>query len=231
MSGEKKDGKNEVFDEKRRNFLKLLFAAGAIATIGGLGSIGRYLTPQFTYAKQWPVLKITTVDALETMKPLTFYYPVTNAPNYLIKLGVQAQGGVGPDKDIVAFSAICQHLGCYYNVYAGGEHPGCGGYSKNFSWPTPYAWCCCHGSHYDLIHGGAVMNEPGFTSPAPLPLPQAKLQVDSQGNIIITGMGPPNIYGFGPGGRTTNPNDILLYDTFNGQLVDQNTILNPPANV
>jgi Rieske Fe-S protein len=205
--------------------------------------VAKYLTPQVSYAKSWPQLKIVNVNSLQVLKPITFYYPLVNQPNYLIKLGVPAKGGVGPDNDIVAFSQICQHLGCFWNLYGPGQNPscpprpGCSPYTRD----TPYAFCCCHGSHYDLTNGGALLSEPPcYTTPAPLPLPQAKLDVDSSGNIIIKGMTPPNIFGYGPTPRLpasqdpkdipTVPDSLLLeYDTFNGVLVDQSTILGTSA--
>lgn len=227
-------GEEKTKDESRRNFIKALFAAGAIATIGGLGSVGRYLTPQVTWAKAWPVLKVLPLNQLTQVNitnPITFNYPLINQPNYLLKLGVKAKMGIGPDGDIVAFSQICQHLGCYWKPYPGGANPIC---NSSYSYPTPFGFCCCHGSHYDLVNGGALL-ENDFLTPAPLPLPQVILDVDSSGNIIVKGMTPPNIYGFGPTPRlpaSANPKDIpnvteaelLEYDTFNGTLVDQSTI-------
>lgn len=227
---------NERQDESRRNFLKALFAAGAVVTIGGLGSVGRYLTPQVKWANAWPVLKLVPLSSINQVNinnPTTFNYPLVNQPNYLLKLGVKAKLGIGPDGDIVGFSQICQHLGCYWKPYPGGGHPICSA-AGNYTYPTPFGFCCCHGSHYDLTNGGALL-ENDFQTPAPLPLPQVLLDVDSSGNIIVKGMTPPNIYGFGPTPRlpaSANPKDIpnvtqaelLEYDTFNGTLVDESTI-------
>ena len=39
-------------------------------------------------------------------QPITFNYPLDDEPNIMVKLGQKAEGGVGPDGDIVAFSQI-----------------------------------------------------------------------------------------------------------------------------
>ena len=62
----------------------------------------------------FPVIMIATLSDLQVGIPISFNYPLEETPNILVKLGQQAQGGVGPDNDIVAFSQICQHMGCIY---------------------------------------------------------------------------------------------------------------------
>ena len=62
----------------------------------------------------FPVILIANLSDLEVGVPISFNYPLEETPNILVKLGVQAKGGVGPDSDIVAFSQVCQHLGCIY---------------------------------------------------------------------------------------------------------------------
>lgn len=85
-------------------------------------------------------------------------------------------GGVGPDGNIVAFSAICQHLGCPFpalRFYAPGKQP-----------PTPtnppevgerggMFHCLCHGSAYDPARAAAIL-----TPPTVKPQPAIKLEWD-----------------------------------------------------
>jgi len=132
-----------------------------------------------------------------------FNYPLQETPNVLVKLGVKALNGVGPDGDIVAFSQICQHLGCIWGFVAAGDSPGC---DSSYKAKGAVAYCCCHGSQYDLANGAAVIG-----GPAPRPVPQVTLSYDdSTGDIYATGMTPPTIFGYHTG------SDNTLYDLQGG---------------
>lgn len=140
---------------------------------------------------------VANISDLAGGKPLSFNYPLEETPNLLVKLGVKAQGGVGPDGDIVAFSQFCQHLGCVYGYVPPGTSPAC---DSAFKSSTPTGYCCCHGTIYDLVNGGTVTS-----GPAPRPVPQVILSFDaSSGDITATGMTGPSIFG-----HNTGSNDPL----------------------
>jgi arsenite oxidase small subunit len=148
---------------------------------------------------------IASLNGLDENKPIYFYYPLTDTPNILVKLGTKAEGGVGPDGDIVAFSQTCQHLGCSVGYVASGGSPAC---DSSYVAAGPEAYCCCHGSAYDLANGAKVLG-----GPAPRPVPQVILKVDGLGNIYATGMTPPTIFGY-----DTGSNDVSA-DLTGGTLV------------
>lgn len=132
--------------------------------------------------------------------PVTFNYPLEETPNVLIKAGVKAQGGIGPDSDVVAFSVVCQHLGCIWGFVPSGGSPAC---DKTYKASSPVGYCCCHGSIFDLANGATVID-----GPAPRPQPQVMLELDdSTGDIYATGMTPPSIFGHNTG--SSNPLDDL----------------------
>jgi arsenite oxidase small subunit len=210
--------------EGKRSFLRTLLAAGAIATIASAVSGLRALVyvpsttsgTSGTATLSWPKLKLINAASLEPLKPLRFNYPLTDTQNFLVKLGMKAENGVGPDSDIVAFSEICQHLGCYYGFEPTGASPPCNSLYKA---SVPMGYCCCHGSQYDFTHSARVIG-----GPAPRPLPQVILEYDQKTHdIYVVGMEPPNIYGHGPQG-STNPEDVLRYDLEGGQVVTQDTL-------
>lgn len=62
--------------------------------------------------RPWPSVKAGNVRDLKPGHPVAFTYPDKNAPAWLLKLKMPAYEGVGPGKDIVAFSGICTHMGC-----------------------------------------------------------------------------------------------------------------------
>src|ERR1700686_4659446 len=62
--------------------------------------------------RPWPSIKAGNLQQLEPNKPVAFQYPDTASPAMLMKLGESAYEGAGPDRDIVAFSTICTHMGC-----------------------------------------------------------------------------------------------------------------------
>jgi len=204
---------------QRRTFLKLVAAAGGAITIGAVLSTlkaGTFVPPATTTAA-WPIVTVTNISKLTNLTPVVFYYPLTNTPNYLVKLGVAATGGIGPNKDIVAFSAICQHLGCEYDFVAPGGSPPC---NAAYKATIPMGYCCCHGSQYNLVEGAKVIG-----GPAPRPVPMVQLQFDSSnGDISAIGMQPPTIYGHGPPG-TTDLQLVMQYDLQGGDLVTQATVL------
>ncbi len=143
---------------------------------------------------------------------LQFNYPLQNTPNFLLNIGdssgkpiaiqatevtIPATGqkytsfpGVGPNGSIVAYSAICQHLGCIFpelRFYpAGVESVDVQG--KTFS---GVIHCLCHGSTYDPVNGAAVL-----TGPTTHPLPQVKLIWHSSTDELYASlMVGPTIYG------------------------------------
>ncbi len=149
-----------------------------------------------TSSSPFPQVLVTNVSDLVVSQPVEFNYPLEETPNILVKLGVKAVGGVGPDEDIVAFSQVCQHLGCIYAFVAPNTSPSC---DNTYSSSKPSGYCCCHGSTYDLSAAGKVTG-----GPAPRAVPQVTLRVDSSGNIYAIGMGPPTIFG-----HDTGSNNVL----------------------
>ncbi len=139
----------------------------------------------------FPSLMIANISSLMVSQPVSFNYPLEETPNILVKLGVKASGGIGPDGDIVAFSVVCQHLGCIYAFIPTGTGPAC---ATSYKAPGPEGYCCCHGSVYDLVNGAAVIG-----GPAPRPVPQVTLSMDDSGDIYAVGMGPPTIFGHNTG--------------------------------
>jgi arsenite oxidase small subunit len=50
--------------------------------------------------------------SLATNQAVSFTFPDASSPCVLIKMGTPVLGGVGPNKDIVAYSTMCTHMGC-----------------------------------------------------------------------------------------------------------------------
>ncbi len=159
-----------------------------------------------TTALAFPRVKVANIKDLVVGTPLTFNYPLEETPNVLVKTGSKAQGGIGPDSDVVAFSVVCQHLGCIWGFVPGGKSPAC---DKTYNASGPVGYCCCHGSIFDLDNGGAVTD-----GPAPRPQPQVILELDgATGDIYAKGMTPPSIFGHNTG------SDNVFDDLKNGTLV------------
>jgi arsenite oxidase small subunit len=197
----------------RRGFFKWAAVSGAAAVaISFINSLKiLFFIPAQKAQTEWPKYKIVNINDLKTNVAVNFNYPLDNTPNYLVKCNEKAENGIGPDGDIVAFSAICQHLGCIYKFIPPESSPPCNpNYKENFD--TGY--CCCHGSQYDYLEGGKVIG-----GPAPHPVPQVKLELDSNtGDIYAVEMGPPTIFGHGPSG-TSQPDLLLKYDLQGGTIV------------
>ncbi len=150
--------------------------------------------------------------AVNNPSALQFNYPLESTPNNLLSLGdsngkpinvsqvevtIPADGskytsyaGVGKDGSIVAYSAICQHLGCVFpelRFYPNGVE------SITISGKvyTGVFHCLCHGSTYDPTAGASVL-----TGPTQHPLPMVKLVWDSgTDELYVSNMVGPTIYG------------------------------------
>ncbi len=198
---------NGDVDETKRNILKLLAIAGVIGAAGGglVGGAIQYVQPPTVGVSQPYITQLLDVDGspltvskveneynVNTGAVLTFNYPLQNEPNFLLNVQGNTQGvknvpgGIGTDGTIVAYSAICQHLGCTAPAimyYPPGTCPG-----KTFNTPEGtidfFIHCSCHGSTYDPANAAS-----NLTGPAVLPLPQVILQADpNTGAISAVGM-------------------------------------------
>ncbi len=72
---------------------------------------------------------------------IDFEYPEGHAA-FVAKLGVSAEGGLGPDADIVAFHKACPHMGC--PIFPDADTLGKGEFGP----------CVCHFSRFDLRMSG-----------------------------------------------------------------------------
>lgn len=120
---------------------------------------------------RYPRMKIGKLSNLKKNKPVLFNYPDKgqNSQSMLVKLGEPAGGGIGPDQDVIAFNALCTHMG--------------GDMSKSFK-PTDQALgpCPLHQSTFDLTRHGMVIGGHATES-----LPQVLLELEGN-DIYAVGM-------------------------------------------
>jgi arsenite oxidase small subunit len=177
-----------------------------VGASGSSSSTGTSSTSTSTSVSPFPKVKVANASDLTGGQTVTFNYPLDNTPNLMAKLGQKAAGGVGPDGDIVAFSQVCQHLGCIWGYVPTSGSPKC---DSSYKASDPVGYCCCHGSVYDLTAAAKVLE-----GPSPRPQPQVILEFDSStGDIYATGMGPPTIFGHETG------SDDVLNDLQGGNVV------------
>jgi Rieske Fe-S protein len=225
-------------DETKRNVLKLAVVAGVIGAAGG-GLVGASLQyvgkAPLVGLSSYPRVQLIDLDGtpltakkvaaeynVTTTDLLTFNYPLANEPNFLLNLAPppggtggarNVVGGQGPSGSIVAFSAICQHLGCPAPAISYYPPGTC---SKSFGELDFYIHCSCHGSTYDVTKGAA-----NLTGPAVLPLPQVTLEWNQSDDTLwaVGETGPPvnghldtlqGDYGVGSSSQLVKQSPIIL---------------------
>ncbi len=148
----------------RRGFLK---AGGGGVAAGAAGAVG-LVTPRGARAEGgFPEKSIAKASELRVGTPVSFSYPDAASPCLLIKAGRAVPGGVGPDRDIVAFSALCTHMGCPVAFDAS---------ELTFK-------CPCHFSKFDAEKGGQMI-----IGQATENLPQIVLEHAGDGSIRAVGV-------------------------------------------
>src|SRR6185503_16614217 len=181
---------------KRRDFVQVCAASvagGAIPEVKAASLSARmYKRAKLVDEKRQPIRQAD----LKVGATYVFDYPFEATPCFLLRLDRPAnggvmlktetgydypwEGGVGPDKSIVAYSAICAHKMTYPTKQVSFI-----GYRNE---PSPVAprgkviTCCSDRSVYDPAAGAKVVS-----GPAPQPLATIMLEHDKAGDVWAVG--------------------------------------------
>jgi arsenite oxidase small subunit len=161
------DNRDQPHCQSRRGFL----LAGATTFL--LSAIPGVASAMTLKSKSFERKLIGKVSELKTGEPVEFQYPYDDpqSSNMLVMLGTEAGGGVGKDKDIVAFNHFCTHMG-------GPLH---GSYKHEYKVAGP---CPMHLTTFDLTRHGMVVAGHATES-----LPQIMLEVDGDRIYAVGVMG------------------------------------------
>ncbi|MFX1673054.1 arsenate reductase (azurin) small subunit [Paraburkholderia sp. A2WS-5] len=98
----------------RRQFLKLTGGAAAGASVAVAGTGPTQAAPADAGRTTLPYVPKVVAHAgqLKENTPVMFSFPDAASPCVVVKTGAPVPGGVGPDRDIVAYSVLCTHMGC-----------------------------------------------------------------------------------------------------------------------
>lgn len=159
-------------DLSRRHFLKLgacvvggACAADALPSLTQATDGGDITTLRTTVP--YPRIKLASIGQLTTGREQLTTYPDQASPVILVKLGRPAINGVGPDRDIVAFSRRCSHMGGTLSYRPD---------SATFHCPRHYAM-------FDAQKGGLLVIGQATDN-----LPQLELEVDDAGTVFAVGI-------------------------------------------
>ena len=147
----------------RRDFLK---AGGSVVAAGPVvasTSANAAAADTSHAAPQYPVKGIGRLASLSADKPVAFTYPDPSSPCVALKMGSPVPGGVGPDRDVVAYSTMCTHMGCPVAYDAA---------TRSFK-------CPCHYSMFDAEKQGQMI-----CGQATENLPRIVLKYDSASGTI-----------------------------------------------
>jgi len=179
-------------DAERRDLMRqAACVAGAWAVSGALpvvaaGEVQRHPRSLLvdSYGNPWPARQLKAGEAF------LFNYPYTASPVFLIAFEREvkpaelitedqqryaAPAGVGPNKSIVAFSAICAHKLMYPTAAISFIGLRSGGRGE----PPHVIHCCGDNSRYDPLQGARVID-----GPAPQPLAAVLLEWDAHSDQL-----------------------------------------------
>ena len=193
-------------DRSRRGFMK---ACGAtLAALAGTtpsalllaGSRQAFPRAELVDRNRRPL----TCEGLPREQEFVFHYPYESTPCFLIKLSgtasgpvsletedgqhYQWEGGVGPDRSVVSFSAICAHRLTHptRSVSFLGYRQHLDRLSGQSDAPNPEGGviqCCSEHSIYDPANGARVVS-----GPAPQPLAAVELGLADDGGLYVEGV-------------------------------------------
>ena len=130
----------------------------------------------------YPRKHIGKLSQLKDNKPIDFNYPDNgkNSQAMLVKMdGAQSGGGIGPKRDVVAFSYLCTHQGGNLKYTAMGDS----GY-KAVGDQRVLGQCPLHLSTYDLRRHGIIVSGQAYQS-----IPQVLLELDGDDIYAVGIMG------------------------------------------
>jgi arsenite oxidase small subunit len=161
------DNRDQPHCQSRRSFLLAGATTFLLSAIPGMASAVTLKSKSFERKL------IGKVSELKAGEPVEFQYPYDDpqSSNMLVMLGTEAGGGVGKDKDIVAFNHFCTHMG-------GPLH---GTYKHEYKVAGP---CPMHLTTFDLTRHGMVVAGHATES-----LPQIMLEVDGDRIYAVGVMG------------------------------------------
>lgn len=159
--------------ERRFTRKQALVAGGVGAAALGGGAAAVVIATRDDEGEDYPRLAVAKVGDLRPNKPVDFEYPLKGQRSVLVDLDEEVPGGVGDKNSIVAYSALCQHMGCPV-PYDADEH---------------HFHCPCHQTMYDPAREGYVIQ-----GVAQSPLPRVELEVDGDDVIAVGVQGL--IYGY-----------------------------------
>lgn len=149
----------------RRGFLRI----GGAAAVSGLSAAGLSSTTIAANSKT----RVAALSEIRPWQPISFAFP-TDAPAILLDIGTAVPGGVGPQKSIVAFSALCQHMGCPVSLDEKSRE----------------IVCPCHASRFDPKRAGMAT-----AGPATRGLPQIAVTVEG-GVVYAVGFSDGVVYSY-----------------------------------
>ena len=185
----------------RRDFLKLLAAAGTVMTFAPFVDWGKFLPNPSGQLKERQKVELpdgsqANVKAFPVNHSEAVIYPKTDDPVLnneafrvwqFIRLPVELGGEKSDVSSFRMYSQVCLHLWCLWKY-----------------WPEEgrkRGECPCHGTLYDPLTGEAFAGPASLQAPPSNVLPMLDLEIDSQGSIWVK---PPNwsvngngIVGFG----------------------------------
>jgi arsenite oxidase small subunit len=166
-----REHKGETFGcMSRRQMLLASGGAVTVVTLAGISELA-FAQPVRAVKAEYPRQKIGSLSQLKKGVPIEFAYPNKDVSNMLVKLGVAAGGGVGPQKDVVAFNQLCTHMGASMQ----------GTYKDAHQVLGP---CPLHLTTFDLTRHGMVVSGHGTES-----LPQIVLEVVGDDIFAVGVMG------------------------------------------
>jgi arsenite oxidase small subunit len=148
---------------------QLLAAAGLVAA----GTVADAAEIAEARPAAYPRLRVIELRRLRVNRPHAFDYPLRGQSSVVVDLGHRVPGGAGPRRSIVAYSTLCQHMGCpvAYDRRA-----------RVFA-------CPCHQTRYDPAREASIMQ--GVATRA---LPRVRLRVKN-GAVYAVGV-DGLIYGY-----------------------------------
>ena len=100
----------------RRQFFKVsgAVAAGAGLATGALPNAALAATTPDAGMTQLPYPRkaLGAAAGMKVGEPVAFTYPDDSSPCTVVRMKAPVENGVGPGRDIVAFSTLCTHMGC-----------------------------------------------------------------------------------------------------------------------